>query len=365
MCRKQVFRLILFLLYGGFCIIIGSYVSIVIFFIILCSVIIQGIMTILSKKRIFIKVLNQAYGECGEETGYNLVIDNKSIFPIFKGEVLLQMNNTFMSINKYKRFTFSMAAKTTYTISGKFLAKYCGNIRYSVKEFRCMDYLGIFRTYIRNITNHEVTIIPQLQEVSANVKSQVALSEEWKEIRKYRYGDDIRNIHWKISAKFDETMIRERIAPKQCCLLIIYENGILSEYEAPHKQDKNRSFEFFFSFCYQLLDQGYEIKLSWLGEDEKIRFSETITNQELLFSVLVAILRTKETKTQESMLAKVKNHFIQENIKQIYVTPYESTTSEEVTVYNREEIRNQLLNTDRMEENITKKDSLSEGGKEG
>lgn len=365
MCKKQVIRILLFVLYGVIFIIIGSYVAVVIFLISLCSVIIQGCMAILSKRRISIKVQNQSYGECGEETEYDLIVENKSIFPIVEGEIVLQINNTFMNIKKYRTFIFSMGAKSTYTISGKLKTKYCGNIQYSVKEFYVMDFTKIFRIHIRNKINHEVTIIPQLQRIQVDIKSNEVRSEEWEEIRKYIYGDDIRNIHWKISAKFDETMLCKRVAPKKNYLLILYENGMLSETESLLKQEKNKSFEFFFSFCYLMLERGYEIRISWLGEDKKIRLSDAITNQDLLFEVIVAILRTVETKTQESMLVKMKNYFMQENTKQIYITPYDFNTAEDVMVYNREAILNQFLNTDRKEGNGIKKETLDGEGVEG
>jgi hypothetical protein len=363
MCKKQVIHLVLFLLCGMICIMVGSYVSIGIFLISVCSVIAQGCMARLSKRWISIRVQNQSYGECKEETEYDLIIENKSIFPIVKGEVLLQINNTFINSVKHKAFTFSMGAKSTYTISGKYLPRYCGNILYTVKEFHIMDYVGIFRININNIKNHEVTIIPHLQRIQVDIKSNEVRTEEWGEIRQYNYGDDIRNIHWKISAKFDETMIRKRIAPKKNYLLIIYENGMLSAYEEPKRQDKNKSFEFFFSYCYLLLEQGYEIRISWLGQDEKIRLSDAITSQDLLFEVIVAILRTVQIKTQESMLEKL-NNYIQEDTKQIYITPYDFMTVEDVIVYNREAILKQFLNSDRMEERMTKKRTLHGEGEE-
>lgn len=365
MCKKQVIRIVLLVLYGVICIIIGSYVSVVIYLISLCSVIIQGCMAILSKRRISIKVQNQAYGECGDETEYDLIIENKSIFPIVKGEIVLQINNTFMNMKKYRTFTFSMDARSTYTISGKLITKYCGNIHYSIKEFCVMDYTGIFRIYIRNLTNHEVTIIPQLQRIQVDIKSNDIQSEEWEEIRKYNYGDDIRNIHWKLSAKFDETMLRKRVAPKRNYLLIIYENGILADTKSLLKQDKNKSFEFFFSFCYLMLERSYEIRISWLGEDEKIRVSDTITNQDLFFEVIVTILKTVETKAQDSMLVKMKDFFLQENTKQIYITPYDYSTTKDVMIYNREAILNQFLNTASKERNVTKKETLGGEGVEG
>ena len=367
MCKKQVFRILLFLLYGVICLIIGSYISVGIFLISLCTTIVQGCMTILSKRWISIKVQNQTYGECGEKAEYVLIIENKSVFPIVKGEVLLQINNTFMNSVKYETFTFSMRAKSTYTISGEFLPRYCGNVLYSIKRFCIMDYIGICTIHIHSITNHEVTIIPHMHRIHIDIKSNEVPAEEWEEIRKYNYGDDIRNIHWKISAKFDETMLRKRVAPKKNCVLIIYENAMLPEYGVLQKQDKNKSFEFFFSLCYLLLDRGYEVRISWLGEDEKIRLSDSITNHDLLFEVIVAILRTVETKTHDCTVVKLKNSFNQEKIKQIYITPYDFKTFEDVIVYNRETILNQFLNSSRMGDSMTKKGAIvGEGeGKEG
>ena len=94
-----------------------------------------------------------------------------------------------------------------------------GTITYRIRRARCCDYLGLFAIPIRKsgpisfsvLPNAEPPVpVPDLVEPSPRIvkPKPLGFSEE-HELRPYREGDAINLIHWKLSEKYDETIVRE------------------------------------------------------------------------------------------------------------------------------------------------------------
>jgi uncharacterized protein (DUF58 family) len=94
-----------------------------------------------------------------------------------------------------------------------------GMITYRMRRARCCDYLGLFAIPIRKsgpvafsvLPNAEPPVpVPELVEPSPRIMKPKPLGfSEEHELRPYREGDSINLIHWKLSEKYDETIVRE------------------------------------------------------------------------------------------------------------------------------------------------------------
>ena len=93
---------------------------------------------------------------------------------------------------------------------------------FNLKRFSTISLLGLFSLPARADIKRSVLILPPplkpantlaLQRGSQlRPKPGGGFSEE-HDMRTYRHGDPVRNIHWKISAKFDSLIIREPLEP--------------------------------------------------------------------------------------------------------------------------------------------------------
>ena len=100
------------------------------------------------------------------------------------------------------------------------LADHCGCIRLSVKRAWAYDYLGLVRHPISRNLNWEVLVYPtpvptdefppvtQLLAGTLSPKSGEGVAEDY-DLRDYRAGDDLRRIHWKLSVKTNNHILRE------------------------------------------------------------------------------------------------------------------------------------------------------------
>ena len=106
-----------------------------------------------------------------------------------------------------------------------------GTVSYRIRSARACDYLGIFAVPIRRSGAVSITVMPdperpvpepELVEPSDRIlKPKPQGFSEEHELRPYREGDAINLIHWKLSEKYDETIVRE---PQ----LLVRKNIILS-----------------------------------------------------------------------------------------------------------------------------------------
>lgn len=119
-------------------------------------------------------------------------------------------------------------------------AEHCGAVKIRCKKLDFYDYLGLFRRRIRNVPMRILYVtpdsvpmaLPENAEQTARVwrpKPGGGFSEN-HDLRPYRPGDDLRNLHWKMSAKTGSYILREPIEPAdRYCDLILTLSGTPEE----------------------------------------------------------------------------------------------------------------------------------------
>ena len=121
--------------------------------------------------------------------------------------------------------------------------EYCGALSVSAGGSSVYDYLGIFRFRIRHTPSAIVRVMPKGEKLpipdefnrilarAMRPKAGGGFSEN-HEIRPYRDGDTLNLIHWKLSAKADELMIREPMEPERGLALLTMDiNGSPEEVD--------------------------------------------------------------------------------------------------------------------------------------
>lgn len=108
---------------------------------------------------------------------------------------------------------------------------HCGHLTCSLERVRVYDYLGLFCLPRRCPGSVETVILPtpqppvplpnlsQLQALSYRPKPGGGFSEN-HELRDYRPGDSLREVHWKLTAKTDQPIVREAQEPDRNPVLL-------------------------------------------------------------------------------------------------------------------------------------------------
>ena len=113
----------------------------------------------------------------------------------------------------------------------KLPSEHCGRLHIRLHRPGVSDYLGIFRLKVKKTTEQSVFVLPKPIETDIPTTLTKYLEPQWRpkpgggfaenhEIRQYHPGDNLNQIHWKLSAKVGELMLREPMQPERGLMLL-------------------------------------------------------------------------------------------------------------------------------------------------
>jgi Protein of unknown function DUF58 len=157
----------------------------------------------------------------GDKVTFTVNITNRSFF-ILPYISISFLNDKGGVIQKHKINNISLQPFSNREVSIDYIYKYRGDFKLGVSTIEVQDFLGIFKFTLKNKKLLYITVYPQIIDIdefylssgylSDNVSSIGGGQEDIstiEEINKYNYGDSLRKIHWKLTAKTNELMIRE------------------------------------------------------------------------------------------------------------------------------------------------------------
>lgn len=119
---------------------------------------------------------------------------------------------------------------------------HCGTLELRAERTRVYDYMGLFSHRIKTVPSGLLIVEPQPVEMEAvpgqehsdtvlTPKRGGGFSEE-HELREYLPGDDLRQIHWKLSAKTGKTVVRQPMEQQMsACVLTVLLRGTPGELD--------------------------------------------------------------------------------------------------------------------------------------
>jgi len=184
--------------------------------------------------------------ERGKKVPIKIKIQNYSIFPT--GKISIQLVETHNLFRKKRRTVFYAAAEgrkvneecSTTVILAEWYSDYSGKAVIRLAKAKSFDLLGLLTLPVPKEMyqgKEEVVVLPSIYEVPIEIsdKNNFLVEEQERfrlsgngmsetvseqfQIREYQMGDKIRSIHWKLTAKADELMVRDYIPVMSCPVL--------------------------------------------------------------------------------------------------------------------------------------------------
>ena len=152
----------------------------------------------------------------------------------------LEIKNEMFDRTEYLQFLLPIKGKKqTYRLPTK--NKLCGQVRFRCTNAWVTDLLGLFRVPVKSGQVFYTVFYPpkvnvQMERIAGTVGSSQTDGflqnrkgndpSEMFELRDYVPGDDIRSIHWKLTSKTDELIIRQASDPSHHTLLLLPDYGL-------------------------------------------------------------------------------------------------------------------------------------------
>lgn len=174
-------------------------------------------------------------------------IANKSIFPIGKAEAFIEYRNAFNDKPTQFIFHLPIQALNEQNVIFKLNSRFCGIVTVSCTGLYIYDPLRLFRFKVGCNSTIRLSVLPESHEISgdvsysdrenfeSNVYSEYKSGDDPSEIfdlRSYNAGDKLNRIHWKLSSKKDEFIVKEYSMPIDfpCSILIDLKCTLSDDY---------------------------------------------------------------------------------------------------------------------------------------
>lgn len=241
------------------------------------------------------------YHRVGKNTDIRIDIHilNPLRFVGFAVDVSYCWGNVFTGSMEKRKEKLWVAPRKGGRLSFLLNSRYAGQIRVSVTECRVYDPLHLFYLKYREERGSDVLVWPlfsdtdDTEELYACIEGFPKEDESRKrgaeynpdyEVREYIAGDELKSIHWKLSAKQGKMMVRERLAAGREKVNVLLPLG-------GDPKENDVLMESLYGMCRLLLFKGYPIRLFWQGAGNAL-CSRYITESGELENGLSEILST-------------------------------------------------------------------------
>nr|WP_296156052.1 DUF58 domain-containing protein [uncultured Blautia sp.] len=258
--------------YGVLCILVSA------FFVLLC----MALYTLAEGRETELGSFFPENGEKNQNINGSIIIKNSSHFPVFRGRCQLNWKNTLTGEEGKEKLSFAAAAGKTTKIPVSVCTEYSGVCQLSVDELEYTDPFVLFRRRENKHTEAKITVFPTIYDIpekmldneSFNMESFLYSSErsgedygETYQVREYRAGDNMKQVHWKLSARLGEMTVREPGYPVSHAVMVFMETGFDGKFPEPQKMDQQISLAL--SFLKAFADEGISCQLGFYDFDEE------------------------------------------------------------------------------------------------
>lgn len=293
---------------------------------VLAILIVMGVMGIICEYCVQKKIRFRCSFEKGtveKETTFFMEIglDNPTILVSRNATLTLQMENTMVGEKWEREIVMPVHPGKEYVVRTECSANSCGILKARILKCEFTDCLGLI-TWKRNVDcGGSVLVMPHLisPEITESLFSSASRNEEDSDlqvkgeerhesgtVREYAVGDDLRDIHWKISAKQEDFFVKEYL-DHTSKKLVLYVN--------PEKEGADETIELFFGMGDKLLQNGTAFTAAFDGV-------ETYTKKEVdsasdLLAVISEIMYTEISTGKAGSTEDIQEHF--KNASIVYI----------------------------------------------
>ena len=216
----------------------------------------------------------------GQTVQVPVTLTGKTLFPITRCTVISEL---------YDRTTGQLTSKrlrlhTGASVSVLLPSEHCAGIDWTLRRGRVYDFLGLFCLPLRSDCSSSFLVLPvpakpsRLPDLTRFVSPRMTPKpgggfSEQHELREYRPGDPLRQIHWKLTAKTDKLIVRE---PMQCENADIF---LTFDLRLP-QETLDRTLEALVWLSDWMLEQGLRHTVCWLDAESLCVRSRVIGAQE-------------------------------------------------------------------------------------
>lgn len=174
------------------------------------------------------------HAHCGDKAELQLLFHTARRFPVGKVRLQLVTENLYTGEKHRSQFSFDAVGESMGALP--IPTEDCGALRLSVRRWTCSDPLGLLALRKRAPSPALCVVLPrpvQPDQALADEnppETQPRMKPKYgggfaedHELRPYRPGDAVNSVHWKLSSKTDDWIVREPLLPENDRIYLVLE----------------------------------------------------------------------------------------------------------------------------------------------
>ncbi len=276
------------------------------------------VINFIATRYIELEVKNKAVREViGNKTSVYVKIMNDSIFPVGRIKLSIVIRDNLGGVEEKSLYT-NVGIKEDKTIEINFDCETSIGGTVIVKKARCYDYFGLTSWNVKPNRGYEkvnYSIYPAAKKCNVKFSRNTGLNMEENErfstlkpgpdrsevfgIREYAEGDNVRDIHWKLSSKKENMIVKEFSLPLENKVTIIVDSAIHPESENKYKLF-SKYVEYVTSLCETFVNNYIPFRIIVYSPKYKGFVEYTLENDEQIYILTEMLLRQNYEITKDN-----------------------------------------------------------------
>ena len=255
-----------------------------------------------ARKKLSVEIKSDGTVKKGKTGNISVTMENPTFVPVINARVCVTVENQLNRIKSETCVLSFIMPKSKKEFKLEISDKYCGRVKISIRRLKLYDCFGVLGVNVKSRAVNHITVMPDTFEQQINIipnphaaddsdiyapdRPGSDLSETFQ-IREYVQGDSPKQIHWKLSGKFDRMIVRDASMPIIRSVLIFWERTGVGG--APELTDAQA--EVVVSLCKNLLEQSVQFTVGWNDTDRSLCVLREIHDMDELIGYIPRILR--------------------------------------------------------------------------
>lgn len=284
----------------------GSLFSIVLVSGIIAVTILSWITVMTTGKKMSIDIRAAGNVQKGSPVSVYVDLKNTSRLPIYRLKGSIICENILTGESCSQQLIMNAGPEGSMTEGIQLDEKYCGYIHISVSDIRICDMLMLFQKRREKSAEAGTYVMPQIQPITVdehlinayNMESYQYSSlkkgndpSETFGIREYIEGDSPKTIHWKLTGKTGDLVVRELGLPVENSILLLMDKRVL-EGEVLDAEIRASAAELFLSLSHSLLEKGIGHSVAWMDYRKGNFIMRHIENQQELWAITANLMES-------------------------------------------------------------------------
>lgn len=252
--------------------------------------------------------------DTGENVTIRVRVNNRSVLPVSKMRYEIATRNLLLPGSTRQKMYGELLSPGKNSLSFSAVPLEPGNYEVELKAVYIYNMTGTFFVKKRIKKSAFLQVNPKLTSAGVSltevVKNFYGESDIYNDlrpgidpgetfrIREFKDGDKLQRIHWKLSVKMDEMMVKENSDPKSAPVVIFL------NYEVPSSKKINTVEAFLgvgFGLSFSLMDAGCVHFVSWYSGTRKDVVRVRVYDEESFYFMMAAFLSDSYERPQEQL----------------------------------------------------------------